>query len=293
MELRDKNGLTEQEFLAGYQPGKYPRPSFTVDAAVFSIMGSRSHSITGREIGKLKLLLIKRKGHPFLGAWALPGGFVDPNETAQQAAVRELEEETGLADQYLKQFYTFSDPSRDPRAWSISSAYYALSDHSEMKVEGADDASEARWFDVGLSCVKKENDEKRNIRIRHYLLNLASGEEKLKARIEIRKHILQNKIETEVKIIENQGLAFDHGKIITYGILKMRNSLLYTDTIFGVLPEQFTLKQLQKVYEILTEQKLIKPEEFFDSVGHLIEKIGTLNEKTEYLYRKKDSVIWE
>ena len=85
MELRDKNGLTEQEFLASYHAGDFPRPSVTADIMIFS-----------RDERGLKVLLVRRGGHPCLGQWALPGGFVEPNETIGHAAARELEEETGL-----------------------------------------------------------------------------------------------------------------------------------------------------------------------------------------------------
>ena len=96
MELRDKNGLTEQEFLAQYKPGNYVRPSMTVDMLIFAAPGLHGTlSIPAFTEHAVKILLIKRGGHPCLGQWALPGGFVNPTETVTQAAYRELEEETG------------------------------------------------------------------------------------------------------------------------------------------------------------------------------------------------------
>ena len=86
MELVDKNGLTEEEYLKNYRPGDYERPSVTVDMLIFAV-DNREESI--------RLLLIKRKNHPFLGCWALPGGFVEMTESLRDAAARELEEETG------------------------------------------------------------------------------------------------------------------------------------------------------------------------------------------------------
>ena len=86
MELRDKNGLTEREYLAQYRADKYPRPSVTVDVCIFSRAAD----------GSLRTLLIRRGGHPFLGWWALPGGFAQPGERVEEAAARELEEETNL-----------------------------------------------------------------------------------------------------------------------------------------------------------------------------------------------------
>ncbi len=87
MELRDKNGLTEREYLAQYRADKYPRPSVTVDVCIFSRAAD----------GALRTLLIRRGGHPFLGWWALPGGFAQPGERVEEAAARELEEETNLS----------------------------------------------------------------------------------------------------------------------------------------------------------------------------------------------------
>ena len=83
---------------------EYPRPALTVDCVVF-----------GLDEGELKLLLIERAGEPYKGRWALPGGFVEMNETIDAAARRELEEETGLHDVFLEQLYTFGDVERDPR----------------------------------------------------------------------------------------------------------------------------------------------------------------------------------
>ncbi|MCA9644056.1 MAG: NUDIX hydrolase, partial [Myxococcales bacterium] len=83
---------------------EYPRPALTVDCVVF-----------GLDEDDLKVLLVQRAGEPFRGSWALPGGFVDMEETTDQAALRELEEETGVRDVYLEQLYTFSGVDRDPR----------------------------------------------------------------------------------------------------------------------------------------------------------------------------------
>ena len=92
MELRDKNGLTEAEFLAAYRPGDYPRPSVTVDILLF---------LKPKE-GLPKLLLVRRGGHPCLGMWALPGGFVNPDENTEAAVLRELEEETGYRAEHIE-----------------------------------------------------------------------------------------------------------------------------------------------------------------------------------------------
>ena len=101
MELRDEKGLTETEFLAAYQPGIYPRPSVTVDMIVFAIDSLANANLRKSADQELEVLLIQRKNHPFLHQWAIPGGFVDIDESLDDAAKRELREETGLEVEIL------------------------------------------------------------------------------------------------------------------------------------------------------------------------------------------------
>lgn len=114
---------------------KYPRPAVTTDCVVFGIEGNN-----------INVLLIKRGNEPFKGSWALPGGFLNPDETAEEGALRELREETELCVAEVEQLYTFSDPKRDPRDRVISIAYMAIVKLQEVK--GGDDASDARWFPI-------------------------------------------------------------------------------------------------------------------------------------------------
>jgi len=116
---------------------QYPRPALTVDCVLF-----------GFGEGDLQLLLIQRALAPFAGKWALPGGFVDVGESIDDAARRELQEETGLKRVYLEQLYTFGKPDRDPRERIVTVAYYALVKLSDHRVKAATDAREAAWFPV-------------------------------------------------------------------------------------------------------------------------------------------------
>lgn len=116
---------------------EYPRLMLTVDAVVFRQNGSL-----------LEALLIQRKHDPFAGMWALPGGFVDMDETVESAIVRELEEETGLRAENLKQLYTFSAIGRDPRGRSVSVTFFGLVEMNNSAVIGGDDANDAKWFDI-------------------------------------------------------------------------------------------------------------------------------------------------
>jgi ADP-ribose pyrophosphatase len=115
----------------------YARPALTVDCVVFGLDGS-----------DLKVLLIKRADEPFKGQWAIPGGFVNVGESTDDAARRELEEETGVRDVFLEQLRTFSEPMRDPRDHVISVAHYALVNLNEHPAKAGSDAREAEWFKI-------------------------------------------------------------------------------------------------------------------------------------------------
>jgi len=175
---------------------KYPKPSVTVDVVLFTFTR-----------GELHVLLIKRNHEPFVHYWALPGGFVQKNERLEDAAARELYEETGLKDIYLEQLYTFGDPGRDPRGWTISVSYFAIVGADLVhEVHAGDDAGDAAWFDV------------------YHLPRL----------------------------------AFDHDRIVRYALQRLRYKLEYTGLGFLLLPEEFTLSQLQNVYEIILQEQLDK-----------------------------------
>ena len=116
---------------------EYPRPAVTVDALIFNRFNQHTY-----------VLLIKRGHYPFEGMWALPGGFMDMDETLLQAAYRELEEETGLTEISLSQFYTFDAIGRDPRHRTISTIFVGKMSNPNASVIGSDDAVEAAWMDV-------------------------------------------------------------------------------------------------------------------------------------------------
>jgi 8-oxo-dGTP diphosphatase len=115
----------------------YPRPSVTADVIIFTL-----------NEGDLQVLLIQRGHPPFEDMWAIPGGFVRIDESIEGAAIRELEEETGVRDVYLEQLYTFGDPNRDPRGRVITVAYFALVPFDAVQPHAGYDASDARWWSV-------------------------------------------------------------------------------------------------------------------------------------------------
>jgi 8-oxo-dGTP diphosphatase len=178
-----------------YDVSKYERPSVTVDVLMMSLRQR-----------DLQILLIKRRSWPYEGMWAIPGGFINIQESLEAAAKRELQEETGVQDVYLEQLYTFGDPGRDPRTRVITVVYFALLDSERLQVKAASDAADVGWFSV----------------------------------------------------YELPPLAFDHEQIIEYALNRLRGKLDYTTIAFNLLPEQFTLRELQRVYEIVLHKRLDK-----------------------------------
>jgi 8-oxo-dGTP diphosphatase len=258
--IKNKQGLTEAQFLAAYDPHKWERPSVTVDMLVFTVTDSASQNYRKLPEKVLKLLLIKRGDHPGIGKWALPGGFVDINESLDAAALRELKEETNIANIYLEQLYTWGDLGRDPRTRIISTAYMALIDSSALDVRAADDAAEAAWFTV--SC--KLQDENKTVTRQGYSLNrsykliLSGNAEVISADLRIVKTREGNITRVERDILKSDRIAFDHAKIIQYGLERLRNKIEYTDIAFNLMPELFTLTDLQQVYEVILDTPLLK-----------------------------------
>lgn len=114
---------------------KYPRPAVTTDCVVFK---SREDSY--------EVVLIRRKSEPFKGYWALPGGFIEMSETAEECVKRELFEETGIKNIKPEQLYTFTNVDRDPRGRTISISFIAFTDSDN--ITAGDDADEVRWFSL-------------------------------------------------------------------------------------------------------------------------------------------------
>lgn len=115
----------------------WPRPMVTVDAVIFTFQNNRA-----------KLLLVKRGDEPFKGKWAIPGGFIEIDEELEDAAVRELREETALANVPLEQMRTFGRCGRDPRGRQITVVFMGIAAKGQNKVKGGDDAAKAKWFDI-------------------------------------------------------------------------------------------------------------------------------------------------
>lgn len=264
--IKNKSGLTEKEFLEQYNPNLYEKPSVTTDMVLFTIDDKNVEDARKNSEKILKILLIKRKDHPFINQWALPGGFVQINEGLKDAAYRELKEETNVVDDvYLEQLYTFGDDvKRDPRMRIISSVYMALTPKENIKKTIAgDDACDAKWFDVSIENVSFDDVKKQKI----YKLVLTNDSLKKNITYLFSKSYILNKnkktIDTKiiVKSVEEKSdykLAFDHIRIIDMALERLKNKVEYTPIAFNLLPNEFTLAELQQTYEILLQRKLVK-----------------------------------
>lgn len=204
---------------------KYPHPSVTTDCVIFGYDGT-----------KLNVLLIERGIEPFKGRWAFPGGFIKMDETALMGAKRELLEETGLKDAYIRQFHTFSEVDRDPRERVITIAYYALVRISEVK--GGDDAARAKWFPLD----------------------------------------------------QIPSLAFDHDMILRRATAELRKQIHFEPIGFELMPEKFTMTQLQHLYEAILDVKFDR-RNFCNKMlklgilTELEEKLTLVNKKVAFLYK--------
>jgi len=258
--LTNKQGLTEKEFLSIYDAGEYERPSVTVDMLVFTVMNEMKESYRKLPEKVLKILMVKRGNHPFMGYWALPGGFVDMNESLDKAALRELKEETNIDDIYMEQLYTWGDVGRDPRTRVIGCSYMSLVDSGKLDIMAGDDAEDAAWFRVKCSIIEQKKTvigKGCNVQNRVRLV-LWNDSEELTATIKVDKTFDGNMVRVGRELIESRGIAFDHGKIIEYAVERLRNKIEYTDIAFNLMPDRFTLTELQQVYEVILDKKLLK-----------------------------------
>ena len=158
-ENRDANGLTESEYLKSYDPDAWKKPSLTADICIVS----RSFRTACRgDVGD-RILLIRRGNHPYLGCWALPGGFSEEGERIEETAARELLEETGVSlfPKDLKLVGVYSKPGRDPRGWTVSATFLAVIDADKVIPAAGDDAACAEWFNIikrdNSVCFKKDD----------------------------------------------------------------------------------------------------------------------------------------
>ncbi len=238
------NYSSEEEFLKNYDPNQYDRLSLTTDILVLSISDEESSNYRKTSKKHMSVLLVKRKDYPFKDMWCLPGGFVQIDEDLEDSPKRILEKETNLHNIYLEQLYTYGEVHRDPRMRIVSTSYIALIDKNRLDYQLNENTS---WFNV--------NYEEENNIVTVYLDN---GTDKLQFKI---KKTLKEMTTDRYKfdIAENDSIAFDHPKVILAGIERLKNKVGYTDIVFNLMPEYFALGDLQQVYEVILNKKLLDP----------------------------------
>ena len=235
---------SEEEFLKNYDPSAYDRIALTVDTLVLSISDEESDNYRKTSNKHMSVLLVKRNNYPFKDKWCLPGGFVNVNEDLEECPSRILAEETNLHNIYLEQLYTFGGVKRDPRMRVVSTAYMALIDKNRLDYKLNDNTS---WFNISYT-------EENNI----ITVNLDNGQDKLSFKIKrALKELTSDRYKFE--IIENDSIAFDHPLVIISGIERLKNKINYTDVVFNMMPEYFALGDLQQVYEVILNKKLLDP----------------------------------
>ena len=138
----------EASFLAHYSLEKYPRPSVAADIVALTLRSEPTGNWRAPERRRAAILLVRRGGHPFKGRWALPGGFLQPGESLEECARRELREETGLEASALVPLAPRSKPGRDPRGWILSCPYLCIVTAGAEGVRGGDDAAAAEWREL-------------------------------------------------------------------------------------------------------------------------------------------------
>jgi 8-oxo-dGTP diphosphatase len=173
----------------------YEQPAVTVDLVLFTVNSDT-----------LKVMLVRRGDEPFVGYWSLPGGFLKVGESLEEAALRVLQEKTGVEHVYLEQLYTFGDPGRDPRTRVITVTYFALIPWQNLLQPESTKVTDLTW--ISVDRVPK--------------------------------------------------LAFDHREILDYAVKRLRAKAGYSNIVYGLMPEQFRLSELQKMYELILNDTLDK-----------------------------------
>ena len=240
-----KEYKTEEEFLKDYDSSIFEKLSMTADILILSVSSKDSTNYRKTDKKMMSVLLCKRNDFPYKGKWCLPGGFLDPKkETLEECAKRVLKRETNLSHIYLEQLNTFDALDRDPRMRVVSTSFVALVDKEKL----TDKVEHASWFDIVLY------EEKNNV----VDFVLDNGEETIKFSInKVLKETTTDRYLFET--MTNEKLAFDHDKVILSGIERLKNKINYTDIVFNMMPEYFTLGELQQVYEVIQNKKLLDP----------------------------------
>ncbi|GKV69721.1 ADP-ribose pyrophosphatase [Sporosarcina sp. NCCP-2716] len=264
MDEHQLQNLDEQEFIEQYrrtEKDRYEKPSITTDMAIFTVATEQGNDKRKKPEKELQILLIRRGGHPYKGHWALAGGFMGIDEDLDTAVRRELKEETGVVGVYAEQLYTWSAVDRDPRMRIVSVSYLALVDQSKLPpLQAGDDADDVKWFTVRdtILDVRDEVIGGAAKRIEQIELLLTSDDITVTAAVERTTVTEGANTQTSLTVTRQDGLAFDHAEIILYSLERLRGKVNYTNIAFNLVEDEFTLPDLQQVYEVILGRRLNK-----------------------------------
>ena len=272
-----KSYSSEEEFLKNYNSDEFEKLSMTADILIVSVSSENTDNYRKTDKKMMSILLAKRDDYPYKDKWCLPGGFLNPStETLEDCARRILKRETNLSNIYLEQLYTFDGIDRDPRMRIVSTAFVGLVDKNKLKSP----VENASWFNI-ISIEEKNNVVK---------LVLSNKEETID--FSINKKLRKGSTDRYDFIsIKNDSLAFDHDKVILAGLERIKNKINYTDIVFNMMPEYFTLGELQQVYEVILNKKLLDPA-FRRIIANKVEKTDKMKKgeghRPSYLFRYKN-----
>ena len=267
---------SEEEFLKDYNSDDFEKLSMTTDILIVSVSSEEVDNYRKTDKKKMSILLVKRDNYPYKDKWCLPGGFIGIDEDLDQAPIRILKNETNVENVYLEQLYTFGSVKRDPRMRVVSTSYIALIDKNRLTNNLSSNVS---WFDITFY------EEENNI----VDIVLDNGNTTISFKIE---KVLREQTTDRYsfKILENNSLAFDHPLVILSGIERLKNKIEYTDIVFNMMPEYFTLGELQQVYEVILGKKLLDPA-FRRIIASKVEKTKKMKtgggHRPSYLFRYK------
>lgn len=236
---------TEEEFLKHYDSSAFEKLSMTSDILLISVSSEEKENYRKTDKKMMSILLVKRTDFPYKDKWCLPGGFLNPKiETLEECAKRVLKSETNLSDIYLEQLYTYDAINRDPRLRVVSTSYIALVDKNRLSKDLNPNAS---WFDITL------------IEEKDGVVDIILDNKTEVLHLQIKKTLREKTTDRYQFSTKKNTLAFDHDLVVLSGIERIKNKLNYTDIVFNMMPEYFTLGELQNVYEVILGKKLLAP----------------------------------
>lgn len=240
----------DKKFLELYSDSVYEKPSVTVDAVILRLVDKEINNYRKLPEKKLQVYLMNRQYPPFKDKFAVVGTFIDLNNELASTMKLCVKNKVGLENFYYEQLYTFGEKQRDPRTRVLSVSYMLLTVQAEF--HGGE------WFDIDLNYgnVKLESFENGYRLEREVELMLSCGDIVLKNNLVVKTEKKGIESISEVEVI-NSSIAFDHIKIIYYALNRLKNKLEYTDIIFNLLHEKFTLTELKNSYEVILGEKLL------------------------------------